>query len=205
MRASPVAPAACQLLGAAQEVFVAQGYHAAAMDDIAERAGVSKPVLYQHFPGKLDLYLALLDQHSDDLVAAVRAALASTTTTSCASRRPSRPTSVRRRGRRRVPAGVRVRPDQRARGPRTRRPGARRVRRGDRRGDPRGHRAARGPGRGCSRRPGRDGPGLRALLAGRPPSRPSRRRRRAGGHLSWRGIGGFPRRRVTRSRRAPLG
>ena len=36
------------------------------MDDIAERAGVSKPVLYQHFPGKLELYLALLDQHADD-------------------------------------------------------------------------------------------------------------------------------------------
>ena len=68
-----------QLLGAAQEVFVAQGYHAAAMDDIAERAGVSKPVLYQHFPGKLDLYLALLDQHADDLVGKVREALDSTT------------------------------------------------------------------------------------------------------------------------------
>ena len=67
-----------QLLGAAQEVFVAQGYHAAAMDDIAERAGVSKPVLYQHFPGKLDLYLALLDQHSDALVQAVKGALDST-------------------------------------------------------------------------------------------------------------------------------
>ncbi|MGZ4589764.1 MAG: TetR/AcrR family transcriptional regulator [Actinomycetes bacterium] len=67
-----------QLLGAAQEVFVAQGYHAAAMDDIAERAGVSKPVLYQHFPGKLDLYLALLDEHTEALVAAVRAALEST-------------------------------------------------------------------------------------------------------------------------------
>ncbi|MDT0265473.1 TetR/AcrR family transcriptional regulator [Streptomyces sp. DSM 44915] len=67
-----------QLLGAAQEVFVAQGYHAAAMDDIAERAGVSKPVLYQHFPGKLELYLALLDQHCEALVAAVRQALAST-------------------------------------------------------------------------------------------------------------------------------
>jgi AcrR family transcriptional regulator len=64
-----------QLLGAAQEVFVAQGYHAAAMDDIAERAGVSKPVLYQHFPGKLELYLALLDQHADHLVSKVRAAL----------------------------------------------------------------------------------------------------------------------------------
>jgi AcrR family transcriptional regulator len=68
-----------QLLGAAQEVFVAQGYHAAAMDDIADRAGVSKPVLYQHFPGKLELYLALLDQHCESLVEAVREALASTT------------------------------------------------------------------------------------------------------------------------------
>jgi AcrR family transcriptional regulator len=67
-----------QLLGAAQEVFVAQGYHSAAMDDIAERAGVSKPVLYQHFPGKLDLYLALLDQHCESLLQAVRTALAST-------------------------------------------------------------------------------------------------------------------------------
>ena len=68
-----------QLLDAALEVFVSQGYHAAAMDEIAERAGVSKPVLYQHFPGKLDLYLALLDQSVDELVDAVRDALGSTT------------------------------------------------------------------------------------------------------------------------------
>ena len=68
-----------QLLSAAQEVFVAQGYHAAAMDYIAVAAGVSKPVLYQHFPGKLDLYLALLDQHAEAMVDAVRSALASTT------------------------------------------------------------------------------------------------------------------------------
>jgi AcrR family transcriptional regulator len=68
-----------QLLGAAQEVFVAQGYHAAAMDEIAERAGVSKPVLYQHFPGKLDLYLALLDESAEELVGIVREALSSTT------------------------------------------------------------------------------------------------------------------------------
>ncbi|TDC78180.1 TetR/AcrR family transcriptional regulator [Actinomadura sp. 7K507] len=68
-----------QLLGAAQEVFVAQGYHAAAMDEIAERAGVSKPVLYQHFPGKLELYLALLDEHAEALVKIVRDALESTT------------------------------------------------------------------------------------------------------------------------------
>src|SRR6185437_1579521 len=68
-----------QLLGAAQEVFVAQGYHAAAMDDIADRAGVSKPVLYQHFPGKLELYLALLDESAEKLTAIVRDALSSTT------------------------------------------------------------------------------------------------------------------------------
>ncbi|HVQ96830.1 MAG TPA: TetR/AcrR family transcriptional regulator [Mycobacteriales bacterium] len=68
-----------QLLAAASEVFVAQGYHAAAMDDIAERAGVSKPVLYQHFPGKLDLYLALLDTYADGLVQRVRDAMAVTT------------------------------------------------------------------------------------------------------------------------------
>jgi AcrR family transcriptional regulator len=68
-----------QLLAAAQQVFVAQGYHAAAMDDIAERAGVSKPVLYQHFPGKLELYLALLDTHCDALIDRVRRAMAATT------------------------------------------------------------------------------------------------------------------------------
>jgi AcrR family transcriptional regulator len=67
-----------QLLAAAQEVFGANGYHAAAMDDIAERAGVSKPVLYQHFPGKLELYLALLDTQAEALSGAVLAALAGT-------------------------------------------------------------------------------------------------------------------------------
>lgn len=67
-----------QLLEAALEVFVAQGYHAAAMDEIADRAGVSKPVLYQHFPGKLDLYLALLDASCETIIAGTRAALEST-------------------------------------------------------------------------------------------------------------------------------
>ena len=57
-------------------MFVANGYHAAAMDDIAERAGVSKPVLYQHFPGKLELYLALLDTQAEALGDAVVDALA---------------------------------------------------------------------------------------------------------------------------------
>lgn len=56
-----------QLLQAARDIFVARGFHAAAMDEIADRAGVSKPVLYQHFPGKRELYLALLDEQVIDL------------------------------------------------------------------------------------------------------------------------------------------
>ena len=56
-----------QLLRAAQQVFVAHGYHGAAMDEIADVAEVSKPVLYQHFPGKRELYLALLDSHLEAL------------------------------------------------------------------------------------------------------------------------------------------
>ena len=79
-----------QLLVAAQEVFVRSGYHSAAMDEIAERAGVSKPVLYQHFPGKLDLYLALLDQHCEALIQSVRHALASTSGSREASQRSRR-------------------------------------------------------------------------------------------------------------------
>lgn len=66
-----------QLLVAALEVFTAAGYHSAAMDEIADRARVSKPVLYQHFPSKLDLYLAVLDLHIDSLVFAIQKAIAS--------------------------------------------------------------------------------------------------------------------------------
>ncbi|QDY91784.1 TetR/AcrR family transcriptional regulator [Arthrobacter sp. UKPF54-2] len=68
-----------QLLAAAQEVFVANGYHGAAMDEIAETAHVSKPVLYQHFPSKRDLYLALLDRHLSALTELMLGALNSTT------------------------------------------------------------------------------------------------------------------------------
>ncbi len=64
-----------QLMAVARSVFVEQGYHAASMKIIAETAGVSKPLLYQHFPSKLDLYLALLDAGIDDLLAKLDASL----------------------------------------------------------------------------------------------------------------------------------
>jgi AcrR family transcriptional regulator len=64
-----------QLVDVARSVFVEQGYHAASMEIIADTAGVSKPLLYQHFPSKLDLYLALLDAGIDDLLAKSDASL----------------------------------------------------------------------------------------------------------------------------------
>ena len=67
-----------QLLDAANEVFTTHGYHAAAMDEIAAAAGISKPVLYQHFDSKLALYLALLDASCDTVIDNCRDALAST-------------------------------------------------------------------------------------------------------------------------------
>ncbi len=57
---------------------MAQGFHAAAMDEIADRAGVSKPVLYQHFPGKRELYLALLELQVTELTDRVRRAMSGT-------------------------------------------------------------------------------------------------------------------------------
>jgi AcrR family transcriptional regulator len=50
-----------QLLAVACELFARSGFHDTSMDDIAEAAGVTKPVLYQHFPSKRALYVELLE------------------------------------------------------------------------------------------------------------------------------------------------
>src|SRR5207248_10683881 len=50
-----------QLLDVALHVFADRGYHATSMNDLAETAGVTKPVLYQHFRSKRALYLELLE------------------------------------------------------------------------------------------------------------------------------------------------
>jgi AcrR family transcriptional regulator len=57
-----------QLLSVAIEVFAERGFHATSMDEIAEAAGVTKPVLYQHFPSKRALYRELLDDVDAQLV-----------------------------------------------------------------------------------------------------------------------------------------
>lgn len=57
-----------QIMISGLEVFAEKGFHLASMDDIAERAGVSKPILYQHFSSKQDFYLGVLDERVDYLV-----------------------------------------------------------------------------------------------------------------------------------------
>jgi AcrR family transcriptional regulator len=65
-----------QVLLVARELFAGEGYHHVSMDDIAVRAAVSKPVLYRHFPSKLDLYLVVVEERGAELLRAVDAALA---------------------------------------------------------------------------------------------------------------------------------
>jgi AcrR family transcriptional regulator len=49
------------VLAAARRVFLARGYHAASVDQIADEAGFSKGVVYSQFDGKADMFLALLE------------------------------------------------------------------------------------------------------------------------------------------------
>lgn len=67
-----------QILAAARDVFGHRGFHPTSMEEIADGAGVTKPVIYQHFDSKLDLYLAVLDTTIDELLTATDIALRST-------------------------------------------------------------------------------------------------------------------------------
>jgi AcrR family transcriptional regulator len=64
-----------QLFTVALELFAQRGFRATTMDDIAEAAGVTKPLLYQHFSSKRALYLELVDSIAQELLAAVRDAV----------------------------------------------------------------------------------------------------------------------------------
>jgi AcrR family transcriptional regulator len=68
-----------QLLEVAGRLFAEYGFHGLSMEQLAEAAGVSKPVLYQHFQSKRDLYLALVRQAVAELEAQVAKALEGTT------------------------------------------------------------------------------------------------------------------------------
>lgn len=65
-----------QLCDVALSLFAEHGYAATTMDDIAEAAGVTKPLVYQHFESKRALYLELMDVFSRELVASIVSATA---------------------------------------------------------------------------------------------------------------------------------
>lgn len=67
-----------RLLTSAQELFGKHGYRGTEVDHIAHRAGVTKPMLYRHFPGgKAEIFLAVLDEHMNALMRNLWEALAS--------------------------------------------------------------------------------------------------------------------------------
>ena len=60
-----------QLMEVGREAFATRGYEATSIEEIAQHAGVSKPIVYEHFGAKEGLYAAIVDREMDQLVARV--------------------------------------------------------------------------------------------------------------------------------------
>src|SRR5436190_18045980 len=65
-----------QLITVGRGVFAERGYEAASVEDIAERAGISKPIVYEHFGGKEGLYAVVVDRELEHVVGRVTEAIA---------------------------------------------------------------------------------------------------------------------------------
>ena len=72
----PAAERRSQLLRVALDAFADHGFHGTSMNDVADAAGVTKPVLYQHFASKKALYRELVDHIGRELEQAIVAAVA---------------------------------------------------------------------------------------------------------------------------------
>lgn len=64
-----------QLIRVARGVFAEHGFAGATISEVAERAGVTKPVVYQHFGGKQGLYAVVVDREVGALTARITEAL----------------------------------------------------------------------------------------------------------------------------------
>ena len=64
------------ILDAARSAFAESGYHETSLDSVADRAGVSKALLYEHFASKRELYVAMLEMHVHELVERISGAVA---------------------------------------------------------------------------------------------------------------------------------
>jgi TetR/AcrR family transcriptional repressor of nem operon len=73
-RTKPAEQRRAELLAAGQALFGAKGIAGTSLDDITQRAGVSKGLFYLYFPSKEDLVLALREQFSHELAERMRAA-----------------------------------------------------------------------------------------------------------------------------------
>lgn len=67
-----------QALQAAHDLFAARGYGAVTMEEIAAEVGVTKPLLYNYFGNKEQLYIACMERAGDALTATVDKAVAGT-------------------------------------------------------------------------------------------------------------------------------
>lgn len=76
-----------QLLDLAEQVFLEKGFPGASMDDVAERAGVTKPVLYDHFGSKDGLLAGVVERLGHLLLESTAAAVAPATSPEDALRR----------------------------------------------------------------------------------------------------------------------
>lgn len=75
-RRMPAADRRALILEAARAAFAEGGYHGTSLEDVADRAGVSKALLYEHFSSKRELHAAMLEMHALGLVEALAGALA---------------------------------------------------------------------------------------------------------------------------------
>jgi AcrR family transcriptional regulator len=73
----PRAVRSAQLLGLADELFAERGFHGASMDELARRAGVSKPVIYDHFGSKEQLFATCVRRTGEVLADQVATAVQS--------------------------------------------------------------------------------------------------------------------------------
>ncbi|WP_375477185.1 TetR/AcrR family transcriptional regulator [uncultured Jatrophihabitans sp.] len=64
-----------QLVQVGRSLFAERGYDATSIEEIAARAGVSKPVVYEHFGGKEGLYAVVVDREMSDLLSRLTRAL----------------------------------------------------------------------------------------------------------------------------------
>ncbi len=64
-----------QLIAIARRLFAAKGFESVTVEEIAAKADVSKPVVYEHFGGKEGLYAVIVDREMNDLLLAISAAL----------------------------------------------------------------------------------------------------------------------------------